>query len=302
LALLTALPAAQAFVDPDPYKNSPLYRAFVFGGIDRDGDGGFAFEDLDIIDYANNFSPMPLAHLNRSFAANGATLNYTGWAALSGLYATRAYASMTVTNAAATDGYYLVAGQGTTTSATFFTPEAQAVRARFTFRISGSESNPQAIGRATSRVDFAASTDPDKSWVDLFNGGLTGLKEFGPGTFTYTVPHIELGTPVDFYFWSAAFTEVKRGDFAQGANFTLRADYGNTFVLEDVELFHADSVPDLPISSWRMEDMESGETVFNQTGRIAAIMPSPIPEPGTWALMLGGLFVVGRLARQRCML
>ena len=291
--LLAGAPLAEAQIDP--YKQVPLYRAFVFGGIDRDGDGGFATGDFDIIDYASNTTLMPFAHMNRSFSANGAALNYTGWAAHSGFYATRAYASMTVNNAAATDGYYLVAGQGTTTSSIFYSPEAQSARAVFTFRISGTENNPQGIGRSTSRVDFAASTDPNQSWVDLFNGGLTGLSQFGRGTFTYTVPIAQMEQQINYYFWSAAFTEVRRGDVAQGANFTITADYGNTFVLDEVQLFNDNNIP---LSSWEMEDVD-GNLIFNQTGRVAAILPSPIPEPGSWALMLGGLALLGQWARRR---
>jgi len=40
------------------------------------------------------------------------------------------------------------------------------------------------------------------------------------------------------------------------------------------------------ITEWQMEDAETGELLFDQSGRIAEIAPPPaIPEPDTWALM-----------------
>jgi hypothetical protein len=293
-ALSAAAPVAQA--QGDPYGQVPLYRALVFGGIASNGND-YQAGNFDTIDHASNTAPMPFASMNRSFAANGATMNYTGWAAANAFYTARTYASMSVTNANADDTYYLVAGQGTATSLTFFTPGAQSARATFTFTMSGVESNPSNVGRATSRLDFAASTDTSKTWLDLFdpNGGLNPLLRFGAGTFTYTLPIVPLGQTLNLYFWTSAFTEVLAGSFAQGSNFSMTADYGNTIVLDDVQLY--DTTTDALLSNWELKDDLSGDILFDATGRIAEI--TPIPEPGTWLLMLGGLCVVGWLARLR---
>jgi hypothetical protein len=294
-----ASPAALA-VD---WTGVPLYRTLVFGGIDRGGDGGFAGEDSAIIDYADNFVPGGYSSLNRTFSANAATMNFTGWSTLSGWYASRNYASMTVTNANAGDGYYLVAGSGTTTSLTFFTPQAYEARAVFRFSVSGSESNPSGVGRSTSRLDFAASADPASSWLDLFSGtpnAFGGSAAFGAGNYTFTLPVVPLGTEIKLFYWSSAFTEVKAGEVAQGSNFTMTADYGNTFVLDSVELIDNDT--DQPIGGWELFDNVLQETVFTASdGRVTPVLdaPPPIPEPGTYALMLAGLAAVAGVARRR---
>jgi hypothetical protein len=75
----------------------------------------------------------------------------------------------------------------------------------------------------------------------------------------------------------------------------MTADYGNTIVLEDVQLLDENNVA---LSAWSLEDNLSGDTVFDQTGRLAPVIPSPIPEPGTWALMMAGLFAVSGVARR----
>lgn len=280
----------------------PLYRAFVFGGIDRSSatDPGYASEDVIGIDYSSNTAPRSVANVSGSVSANGASWSATGQSAWSGFYAGRNYASMTVANANAADTYYMVAGQGSATSVQFFTAEAAAARATFTWHVSGTESNPTGVGRSTGRLDFGASTDTSLDWNYLFNDPgdqLDSITRFGEGSYTYSLPIADLGSVINLYYWSSAFTEVKAGEAAQGSNFSMTANYANTFVLESVQLYDAD---DNAISDWTLVDNSLNAAVFDQNGRIDAILPPPpIPEPGTYALMLGGLALLGQVARRR---
>jgi hypothetical protein len=201
------------------YGVTPLYRALVFGGIDRDG--GFANEDFTGIDYVSNTAPRAAATVSGSFAANGASFNGLGQSVWSGFYAGRNYAQISVSNASASDGYYLVAGQGTATGVRFYTAEAAAARATFTWRVSGTESNPSGIGRTTGRLDFGASTDSSVNWLNLFDdpdGKLDSITELGPGTYTYSLPIADLGTLINLYYWSSAFAEVKAGQSPAGSS------------------------------------------------------------------------------------
>jgi hypothetical protein len=306
LALFSAPPA---LAQGSPDTVAPYYRGLAFGGIARDGNFSFSGEDSISLDYQSNTAPQPLVRVAGTREAEGATMSFDGWSTYSGYYAARSYASMTVSNAQADQDYYVVAGQGTTTIARFFTAEAAAARATFTWRVTGTSTNPSDGGMAPAsggwadgRVDFFATTEGGRSWFDLFTGGFQDtLFEYGPGTYTYTLPVADLGDPLYLYFWTSAFTQMEAGQFAQGDDFTLTANFANTVVLESVEL--ADEVGNA-ITEWSMEDSETGMLLFDQSGRIAEIAPLPaIPEPGTWALMLAGLAWVGsRVQRQRAAL
>lgn len=273
----------------------PLYRAYTFGGIDRDGNGSYDSEDILGIDYASNTTPKPLNSTFGSVSADGATNYLNGWSVSSGFFAARSFASMTVTNPNGNHNYYLVAGQGSATSVTFYTAEVANARARFTWQVSGTSTNPT-DGVATGRLDFAATGESGHSWAELFSGGFDNtLFEYGPGTFTYTLPTVALGEPTYLYYWSSAYTEVNAGQFTPGQDFTITANYSNTVVLAGVELLDEF---DNPISDWQMEYSDSGELLFDNTGRIAPIDAVPaIPEPGTWAMWLAGLAVLFGLHR-----
>jgi hypothetical protein len=305
VAVLAALPGP-VHAQSSPDTVAPFYRGYAFGGIARDGNFSFDDADSSSVDYANNFAPQPLVRVAGTRQAEGATMSYDGWSTYSGYYAARSYATMTVNNAQADQDYYVVAGQGTTTVARFFTAEAAAARATFTWHVSGTSTHPSiggvappSGGWADGRVDFFATTEGGRSWFDLFNGGFQDtLFEYGPGTYSYTLPVTALGDPIYLHFWTSAFTQMQSGQFAQGDDFTLTANFANTVVLEQVTL--ADEAGNA-IGEWQMEDAETGELLFDQSGRITDVAPPPaIPEPGTWALMASGLaLLVGRARRLR---
>ncbi len=302
------------------YTTVPLYRALAFGTVnfgDSSRNGA-----INGIDYVSNLAPLPLARGDTTITTNGATFVGRGASAYSGFYAGRNYASVSVTNANVADTYYEVAGQGSATSVRFFTPEAAAARARFTWHVSGSQSNPSLIGPVncptpdpqldcfpptTGRLDFGASTDGAVNWLNLFNDPddqLQSITKFGTGTFSYDLPIVDLDTTINLFYWSSAYAQVNPGDAAAGSNFTLSADYFNTFLLENVKLYDAD---DNPISEWSMRDLNQDETVFNQSGRLAAVAPPPdlnaVPEPlSAWLVgtaLLGLTTLRRRTARTR---
>jgi hypothetical protein len=301
-ALLVLLPVSSLPSLAAATTVSPYFQSFVFGGIDRDSNGGYPFEDLFIKDHRSNSAPASLSD-GRTITADGATMQGAGQSTYSGLYAARNYATMRVSNAQAPHTYYVVSGQGSSSGVRFFTDEAAAANAVFTWRVTGTASNPSTSGTATSRLDFGAKVGTPGDWNDLFGnpsalGAITG---FGPGTYTYSLPVADLGSAIYLYFWSSAFAEVNPGEFLHGSTFDLTANFASTFVLEDVDL--VDALTGDALSSWTMELEDRSETLFDQTGRIAPIEAAPpppnlppigVPAPGSLVLALAGLMLLGK--------
>jgi hypothetical protein len=277
------------------FAASPMYRALNYGYI---FDGATSDIQLEGLDYVSNVAPTVNSVETGRMDLGGATAWYTGSAQYSGFYAARTYASLTVENAQADHSYYWVAGQGTSTSVTFFDATVAAARAEFRWHVSGTGSSTSGSGWADGRVDFFATPETGRSWLELFDGGFEGsLSAYGPGEYRYTLPTVPLGTPINLYFWTSAFVQLVPGDLAVGDGTTITANFARTIVLEGVDLYDAD---DNLLTAWSMVDTDTGTTLFTEAGRqVPVLPPAPIPEPGTWALMLGGLASMGWWRRRR---
>jgi PEP-CTERM motif len=296
-----ALPAAAGFTPSGGGDTGglPLYRALVFGGIDTlaASSPGYLSQDiLDGVDYTSNVAALPVASGGGTRSASGATITGNGWTANSGFMASRNHASINVSNAQTTDDYYLVAGQGGTTRV-HFNAQTSAAAATFTWHVSGTAST-SGIGRADSRLDFAATTSPGTDWSQiLFGAGETAMTEYGTGTFSHTVPVTGQAQDVFLYWWTSAFTLLTHDTSPQGSNASLTADFGSTYVLAEVQLF--DDLGN-QLSDWVMTDLDTQQAVFDATGRLAAVIDAPtipdgtVPEPGTIALLAAALVAVGR--------
>jgi hypothetical protein len=270
---------------------SPFYRSIALQGITYDGGPDNSFAIGNGVDAFSNTGPRVNTSVSATASQNGATMYANGQALYNGFYSAKNSVSMTVDNASATDGYYVVAGQGTRTQVEFFTPDALAARSTFTWRVTGSESAP--YGQATSRLDFLAGFYGNQDWNYLFTSG-QAMTQYGPGTYTYNLAGV-LNQPIDLYFWSAAFAEVDRGQAPQGANFTSIANYGSTYDLVGIQLYDAN---DQLITNWTMKDLTTGQTVFDQDGRLDAA-PAPVPEPASCLLLGTGLLGIARWRRNK---
>ena len=115
------------------------------------------------------------------------------------------------------------------------------------------------------------------------------------------MPVADLGSAIYLYFWSSAFAEVNPGEFVPGSTFDLTANFASTFVLENVDLLDDNGVE---LSDWSMRTNDDEDMLlFDQTGRIAAIDDAPlppdlpplgVPAPGSLALALAGLMLLGK--------
>lgn len=305
-SLATAMPAAADFVSLGGGSDAglPLYRALVFGGIDTlaGSSPGFLTQDmLDGVDYVSNTASIGSYSGGGTVSANGATLSGNAWTADSGFLASRNHAAISVSNAQATDTYYMVAGQGGTTQV-HLAANAPASAATFTWNVSGNAST-SGLGTANSRLDFGVTKSPATDWSSLlFGAGETAMTALGPGSYSYTAALTGSTVDLYLYYWSSAFTSLDYGTFTNGSSATLTAEFGSTYYLSSVQLFDALGNT---IDNWTMSDATSGQTLWTQRGRAAPIADSPfgggnaVPEPASVALMLAAVGVFGWSRRQR---
>lgn len=300
------MPAAQAaLVDIGSGDSTATryHRGLALVWNNPNGSGPVDSGNLSGQSYTDNFGPQAV-YASDSLTRTGSSLYARSQAVSAGWYASRNYAEIDVRNAAAGNSYYAVGGTGSKTAIRVEDPTALAQRATFNWHVTGSSLLPPGVtGSATSRLDFGWSTDPDSDWFDLFVNpvALNAVQYLGPGDYSVTVP-LTLGEPLYIHYWSSAFTQVDPGQAAAGSNFLLRADYYNTFVLENIILQDAD---DNILSDWSIIDEDSGELLFDSAGRVAAIedappLPAAVPLPASvWMLLTAIGATATRLRRRR---
>jgi hypothetical protein len=283
----------------DPTGTS-FYRGFAATWNNPNGTGPIDAADLFGEDYSSNFGPQAVSS-SRGITRGGSTQFGRSQGVPRGFYASSNFAEIEVFNANPDHQYYAVGGTGTKTALRVFDPFELARRATFTWTVTGVETLPPGVtGQATSRLDFGYSTDASSNWFDLFSNPaiLNAETVLGTGTYSFTVP-LQLGEPLYIHFWSSAFTQVDPGGAAAGSNFKLTANFASTFVLETIALF--DEEDNELFYEWDAFDDETGETLFNAFGRVAAIEDAPplpevpvipLPAPaGLLAAALGGLLL-----------
>lgn len=272
----SAVSADLVFEGNGDATRAPYFRSQAYFGYQLPKSISYGIEQGTV--YDNNIAPRSL-HLNFAENRNGANVSMVADTVFNGFFSARNSATMTINNVQAGDGYYGVGGMGTRSRVQFFTPEAAAARATFRWNVTGTDSSP--FGDATGRLDFLAGQYSDRDFFAVFDSSLNPMSVRGPGTFTYNLTNTPLNTPIDLMFWTSAYTQLDRGLAPQGSNVVLSANYAHTYDLAEIQLFDAD---DHLIPEWTMQDMDSGEVVFDQNGRV--------PEPsflGIVALALTAL-------------
>lgn len=286
--LLTAATVARA---QDPFV--PFFRSFsgLFTDSTDDGTNNFTAPGTDI-DFQDTAIPVNTA---KSIFGNynGATVSSYTHSDYAGFFAAKNYAQLAVTNVQ-NEGYYAIAGRGSHTTVEFFTPGALAERAVFHWHVTGNSNTP--LGVAGSRIDFAAGSYGTTDFNGFFSIP-TGprMEEYGPGNFTYTLP-MTLNQPIDLFYWSSAYIQINQPETTGhvGSSLSALADFSNTYVLDSIDLYDGSNTR---LTSWTMQEVSSGEVMFNQDGRTAAA-GSSAPEPTSLCLLvIGGTLVVVRRRR-----
>ncbi|MFO1220713.1 MAG: PEP-CTERM sorting domain-containing protein [Burkholderiaceae bacterium] len=272
-----------------PYYQSYAYTS-VWGASPGDAFGTI-FSSNSVYSQASN---------SLTYSWNGATITASEITQPGGFYTAHSGATLSVTNANASDGYYSVAGTGSHTTATFFSAQALADHAVFSWHVSGIESstppgkcNPSAgvfDTCSTARLDFLATTDSSETfWT--FGSNPATMTQWGPGTYSTSIAGMPLNQLINFFYWTSAFVQINPGALPQGSSVNYFANFTNTFDLVGIDLFDASNNL---ITDWTLVDSATGQTVFTPSGRV----PASVPEPTTLSLLGLSLLAMG-FARRR---
>jgi hypothetical protein len=297
LPALFAATTALLFAPPTPARAQvdsagvPYFISQSFLGFDPEGDGTTTSPANDL--YDSNAGPRS-TFLNFSGNVDGAGVSANASSLYNGFFSARNAVSLTVSNvqdAAST----LNALQGSHTSVQFFTPGALAERSVFTWRVTGTES--ATLGQTEGTLNFLAGRYGGQPFINaLFLNSNPTMTWTGPGTYTYNLPLL-LDQPIDLFYLSLARYRVSKAEAQTvlGGTYTGTSNYASTYELVGVALFDGSGNP---INNWTMTDLSTGQTVFNQNGRVEG--QAVIPEPGTLALLAPGLLpLVGMVRRRR---
>lgn len=285
LACLLAASAAHATVvtvgSASP-TDAQYYTSQAYGEIKDPADNTVAQGGR----FANFNTPVGPANESGALSAAGSGLSYTARSAMNGFALANSYAAITVSGSAANYAYNAVASQGSRTQANFVST-ATPGQAVFHFSVSGTSSTP--LGAADGRLDFLVRpfATGTGSFFDVFLD-TAAMSEVGPGNYSYTYTG-SFASPLDILFYSSAY--VLTGSIAGGLSFGAYSDFESTFDLAAIELF---DLSGQRIDTWQLEDLGTGRVVFNQDGRVAALVPEP-----TMLALLGIGFAGLGVARRR---
>lgn len=160
-------------------------------------------------------------------------------------------------------------------------------------------------------VSDTDALDHGVGWIDFAN---SSSSSFGsPLAFTFTIAAGEVGsfTVVDGAFAGDSFTLTNFGSDIGATSsvaptvYTTAADTGNNFDAALANPAFSSAVLTFTEGSYRISGRldqsvtMDGISPLNATLGGVRLTVAPIPEPSTYALLLGGLGLVGLLARRR---
>lgn len=166
-------------------------------------------------------------------------------------------------------------------------------------------SHPDEPSYSSARFDYGYSvggvTGGDRAFYTRnFDGSETMLYANGPPSASVRLAGLRLGTPVPIRLFATA--EVEAIVSTNGGGITAIADFSHTLRWGGVTSVSAtDSLGNPLALPDNFELSLIGGSGFNYW-RAAGLNPAlgdPVPEPGTWALMVIGFWGVGSMLRRR---
>ena len=174
---------------------------------------------------------------------------------------------------------------------------AAAVVIRFSGTLSGDQERPTPVDSpGTGIVNVVFDTDADTMFVEAFFSGLIG---------TTTASHIHVSPPGQ-EFGGVATTTPSFPGFPLGVT---SGTFSNTFDMDLASSYRAGFITQSGGQVWQaqaalLDALLSGRAYFNihttafPGGEIRANL-SPVPEPATWMMLLGGFAAIGLAFRRR---